>query len=246
MANKKKKLSKLQKNQEEEKVKKKLEKKGAYMKNIPEHLFNLFNDSELMMTAIENNPIAFTWIPHKYKVQESYILKAVEKDGTMFKFADIKLRHDKNFVLLVVQTNGYALEYTLAFKNDKDVVLTAIESKPRSIQYASDNLKDDDEVVKFAIERDGYSLKYASNRIKSDPKMLLNALKTDQRAFKFIKFEYNEEIIENLLRKGFKRILKYCIDYKYQSNQELIWLSSGNYKTISELKQFRNITFKFN
>jgi hypothetical protein len=56
-----------------------------------------------------------------------------------------KIKNDKNGWHLMAASDE--------LKNDKDIVLTALEQQWTSLQYASDNLKNDKEVVLFACKQ---------------------------------------------------------------------------------------------
>jgi len=73
------------------------------------------------------------------------------------------LRDDKELVMAVVATNGYALQY--ASKNlraDKVVVMTAVAANGYSLRYASEELRADRAVVQAAVAQNGYALRYIS------------------------------------------------------------------------------------
>jgi hypothetical protein len=58
---------------------------------------------------------------------------------------------------------GGALEHASAqLKNDKEVVLAAVEENGDALEYASEELQNDKEVVLMAVAQDGDALEYSS------------------------------------------------------------------------------------
>lgn len=91
---------------------------------------------------------------------------------------------DKSTVLTLIQQNGHRcdciLHYCPSFQNDIDVVREAISFDPRSIQYASIELKDH-----FALEvvrRMGRTLAYMSIEMRQNRQVVLEAVHNDGMA----------------------------------------------------------------
>ena len=66
-------------------------------------------------------------------------------------------------------------------KNDKEVVLNAVQKNGAVLEYASDELKNDKEVVLQAIQIYACSLKYVSDELKNDKEVesIVNAAASD-------------------------------------------------------------------
>ena len=60
----------------------------------------------------------------------------------------------------------------------KEVVMVAVTSglSSHALQYASDELKNDKEVVMAAVNHYGYNLKYASDELKGDKEVVIAAV----------------------------------------------------------------------
>lgn len=69
-----------------------------------------------------------------------------------------------------------SIEFDL-FRDDKDVVLKAIENSPISLKYSSERLKDDKEIVLYGVNKSRNILEYASDRLKDDKDFVLNVIK---------------------------------------------------------------------
>ncbi|MGL6120633.1 MAG: DUF4116 domain-containing protein, partial [Fusobacteriaceae bacterium] len=89
-------------------------------------------------------------------------LENIKKQIHSFQFVD------RNFIIDLVSTNGRRLVFFDELKNDKEVVLSAVESCGSALEFASDELKNDKEVVLSAVENEATSLQYASKELKSD------------------------------------------------------------------------------
>lgn len=115
---------------------------------------------------------------------------------------------NREFSKIAVSCDGTILEFFDEFKNDFEVVYTAVENTPYAIEYAADELKnnmdivelavskseyclvfslpvmekynDDDRLVKMAIEANGANIAYASERIRDDYEMAELALKNQK------------------------------------------------------------------
>jgi len=82
------------------------------------------------------------------------------------------------FIDAAIAISPTSLEYASdEYKNDKDILMTAIKSEPLALLYASDKLKNDKELVLEAVKGDGNSLQYASETLRNDKEIVLIALK---------------------------------------------------------------------
>ena len=98
----------------------------------------------------------------------------------ILKYTIKSLRNDKEVVLAAVQKNGRALQYASAeLKADKEVVLAAVQQDGCALQYASAELKADKEVVLAAVQQDGDALYYASAELQADKEVVLAAVQQD-------------------------------------------------------------------
>jgi len=56
-------------------------------------------------------------------------------------------------------------------KNDREIVLTAVQRNGNALRHASDELKKDREIVLAAVQENGSALCYASDELKKDQKL---------------------------------------------------------------------------
>ena len=79
---------------------------------------------------------------------KSWVYDKVARNGLTLEFASEELRNDKEIVLKAVQNRGSALQYASdELKNDREIVLEAIKFDKEAIQYASEEMKNDPEIV---------------------------------------------------------------------------------------------------
>ena len=95
-------------------------------------------------------------------------------------------RNNREIVLAAVQQDGTALEYASDIhKNDKDIVLVAVQNTGSGLKYAAEALKDDEEFILEAITKDRCAFRYASERLKGDNDFVLAAIQKDGRALEY-------------------------------------------------------------
>merc|ERR1712146_625702 len=84
------------------------------------------------------------YIDPKYENDEEYILKAIKQDIKVLLYISDELRRSVDFFKKVVQINGLGLKYgDINIKNNKEIVLDAVNNNGYAINFASKNLKKD-------------------------------------------------------------------------------------------------------
>jgi len=95
-------------------------------------------------------------------------------------------------------------------KNNKWVVLAAVERHGIALQYASEELRGDRDFVLEAVKKNGLSLEYASEALKADYEVALEAVKEDWTSLQFVSDDLKDnrnvvlEAVKGSLRGGFK------------------------------------------
>lgn len=103
----------------------------------------------------------------------------------ILEFASDELRDDKEVVLEAVEKDGCSLRLASErLKDDKEFLMSLVKKNGFSLYYASDRLKDDKEVVLEAI-KSGFSLYYASDRMKDDEEVVIEAVKKDCHSLRY-------------------------------------------------------------
>ena len=114
------------------------------------------------------------------KNNKDYLLEKIKYEPSVFKFANQKLKGDKEIVLAYLDSCKNNGEMPISFRNvsfkllnDKEVALKAVQIYSHNLEYVSINLKDDKDVVFAAILTQYDALQYASERLKNDKETVL-------------------------------------------------------------------------
>lgn len=90
--------------------------------------------------------------------------------------ANVDTLADRDKVLAAVQHCGYDLQYVPLFKNDREIVLAAVEANGMALNYAAPALQADKDVVLAAVTRDAFALNFAAKALAADREVVLAAL----------------------------------------------------------------------
>jgi hypothetical protein len=72
--------------------------------------------------------------------------------------------------MVAVRQNGMSLKHVCdnaRLRNDKELILEAVNQDGTSLMFASDKLRNDEEVVLVAVSQNKASLQYASERLRN-------------------------------------------------------------------------------
>jgi hypothetical protein len=111
------------------------------------------------------------------------MLEAVKKSGDVLKCATGELRDDKEVVLAAINDDARAFEYASdALRADRDIVLQVVKANGNMLEYASNELRSDHEIVIEAMKENSSAIKYASDVLKKDSQiaMVLIALLNEE------------------------------------------------------------------
>lgn len=223
----------------------------------------LKDDKDIVLAAVEHNGLELECASDRLKDDKDVVSAAVLDNGLALEFASDRLKNDTDVVLQAVVMNDEAITYigdTLknnreffkslaelcgtvllydegeAFRDDKEIVLKAIETSPDVTQCISDRLKDDEEVMLLAATR-GPGLEFASDRLKNDEefiKKLYSESYYDLEPLCYIlmntgcKLKSNSKFMLSLVEKygSFLPVLKFIdkdiVDYKKIAKEALI------------------------
>lgn len=136
-----------------------------------------WKDKTYVLSAIKYSSKALKYADNKFKIDREVVLKAVGYFGDSILYADKKFRDDKKVMLTAISNQGYEnyaycgkQDYSLRHKaaerngllfkiasprlrNDKEVILTAINANPLVIQYVPKILKNNIEIIKVALKQ---------------------------------------------------------------------------------------------
>jgi len=155
------------------------------------------------------------------------------------KSATQEQQSDRAFVLKAVAYDGYNLEYVSEkLRNDKEIVLKAIESFSEVLKFSGESLQNDRAFIKEAIKVNEYVLSDAKEKFQKDSELAFLAVKRNSMVLKFLPYyKRNKAFILELLNsdidvfpyieerlKTDRDIIKatQMVPYKYQGFEEYL------------------------
>jgi len=113
------------------------------------------------------------------------VISAAVKAGWSIDKVPEDLKNNKNVLMAAVQNNPRNYEKLLDDqRNDEEILLAAMESKKGGsfyspFQFASDELKSNKELILKVLSHNGNSLEYVQDALKKDKEIVLEAAKQD-------------------------------------------------------------------
>jgi hypothetical protein len=184
---------------------------GKVLKFVSE---DLKNDEEVAMHVL-NSYGSFEYIGNGFKNNKEFYYKAAKIKA--FDSLDHEFMDERDFVLKIVQLNGYLLESASeVLKDDKEIVLEAVKNS-NSLEFASDRLKNDEEIVLEYIKNFPESLYDLGEKFFENKEFLFKALRVNP----LIVFETEIDDIELLLiaykwHKLIKQVNTFNLNFKFE------------------------------
>eukprot|EP00941_MAST-03F_sp_MAST-3F-sp1_P006265 g6265.t1 len=125
------------------------------------------------------------------KVKEAVLGAMKHKSSKkLLKKLHASFRDDRDIVLAAVQKHRKALSYaSMRLRSSKEVVLAALHSHPPEsgcvFKYASESLRDDKEIALIAMRKAGSNLQYASSTLQNDFDVVLAAVQSRTNQSKY-------------------------------------------------------------
>lgn len=188
------------------------------------HISPQFKDNkENVLIAINSNSAALEFASERLKDDAEIVLAAIDKDGVAIKHASNRLKTDKQLALIALNntkfyTNRVLEELSDSLKNDKEVILTAMNIDPGCFSFASTDLRSDKELVIEAIKLYPPNLKYADDIFKNDKEIVLLALSNTDKDRTAV-YAYS--------------VLEY-VSSQFQNDKEIVKLAIKNNKSALE------------
>jgi hypothetical protein len=197
--------------------------------NTLKHISNdLKNDKEFILSIIKEDCNTYLYILDTPLAKDKDIMFSAVKQKNVLKYVvDIiknnkELYLDNNFCrklfLTAVKHDGMSLEHVFVmYKDDKQIVESAIKQNQYALSFASKNLRNDKNIVISAVYKHGYTLEFASNALRNDKEVVLLAVKQNRNAFQFASdtLKLDKDIINAKLSKFEKEILVINNNNKY-------------------------------
>lgn len=131
------------------------------------------------------DPNCFKTLGPYFHDNKDFILAALQEEriyyNSIIRNVSERLRDDKEVVMAAVQHDGYALTHASArLQADKDIVLAAVQRKGiLGCPFVATALRNDRDVVLRAVQHHGTMLPYASKRLQADREIVLAAVQND-------------------------------------------------------------------
>jgi Domain of unknown function (DUF4116) len=130
----------------------------------------LKNDPELVLHAIQNNPLALRHASPNLRNNKAIVQVAVKQNGLALAYTSTALKSDWDLAFAAVNNHGHALHYVSPhLQNNKTMVLAAVTRHGLALAFAGPTLQADKEVVLMAISRTSFAFAHAHETLQNDP-----------------------------------------------------------------------------
>lgn len=168
--------------------------------------YTLRDDKEIAIQAVKGNQFGGTYslVSDRLKKDRDVIIESVKYPA-----------HDEGLKKLLAKTVdrdiadaavlGQNFQYlSIDFKNDREIVKTAVQITGQSLQSASKVLKNDKEIVLLAIGKDPWAIRYVSKSLTGDLDVAIAAVTEDNRVLELLPkpFRNNESIINACMKES--------------------------------------------
>ncbi|WP_422133553.1 DUF4116 domain-containing protein [Endozoicomonas sp. ALD040] len=147
---------------------------------------------------------------------------------------DFDLDHDKDLVLFLIEQNPTLFRYVSdAFRDDFEIAKSAIGSRGRLLEYASDHLKKHKPLVMLAISDPGcVALEYASTDLKNTPDVVVAATRHSFHSIKYAgqTVKNNESLLRVLIAEN-PMVLIYATESLKNDKDFVLPVLLGNTRT---------------
>ena len=149
-------------------------------------------------------------------------IKLLKHNAFALEILDAKFKNDREIVMAAVNNDGYALEYASdELKNDREIVLASVNKDGDALEFASDELKNDKEVVLAALAKYVSPFQFASEELKNDKNLIIQALQIDNIALDYVDYRWQgDEEIKQSQKCSFKLITDEINGWNYYESME--------------------------
>jgi hypothetical protein len=214
--------------------------------NLIQYSSSLFQDNkELVLIAIQSNPLSYINISNNLKLDEEILIKVLILAGESIvtKFPD-SIRKDKSSSLKLVKVNGLALMHLHKdIRRDRDVILAAVNQNGIAIGHAL-KFKDDEEIIFNSLRSNKQSFKCLPRNIQTNFEIMRKGVQVNSGICAFFQENWmkSHDFALQLFNSN-PSCLKYLKVEEFKENQEMIWKSKGYFKIIRSIP--RDLSFHF-
>tara|TARA_B100000886_G_C20423728_1_gene492868 strand:+ start:291 stop:2339 length:2049 start_codon:yes stop_codon:yes gene_type:complete len=166
----------------------------------------LLFDKELIKLALSTHDQAYMYMPKDLRNDKELVAQVIAKkiDSLVFEMFPDEYRNNRDVILKAVNDDGYSYKYlSETFRDDKEILLLAISTSPSILEYASERLRNDIDVAKALFVNDNIYTAFCDlgENVKNNPEIVVQAIARDGRCLNEInsKFKDDEELIRNAL-----------------------------------------------
>ena len=145
-------------------------------------------DKEIALIAIRKNGEMLLHVTKELREDPEVVLEAVKQNYKVLQEASkegLKTAFTKEIALEMVKQDGLMLEETKEFVEDKDVVLEAVKQNGNALKYVSDSFKEDFEIVLTALESLSENVKNNKYKFQNVREVYLAAIKENPEYYKY-------------------------------------------------------------
>ena len=196
----------------------------AEQKGLIENIRDFFRnrDEIYVLGKILDGEYNFSKLSNKFKDNKEFMLQAInnqdighrlkidregkaEVEDSIIKYASQNLRNDKDIVLKAIEKNPDALEFASDRLKDDDMVVrrAILNYNTTALQFASERLKNNFDIVKTAVQMNPEVLQFASKELRNNEDIVKEAVAYDTQYFKFAgdKIKENFPTVEKFTEK---------------------------------------------
>lgn len=111
------------------------------------------------------------------QIEKAEFIKCIKEGRLNLQNVPQELRDDRDVVLAAIEKNGLDLQYAAKkFQNDPTIVLVAVKQNGLALEFASEELRNKNEIVIPALCKTLHAFQHVSNRIKNDKEFIDGAM----------------------------------------------------------------------
>ncbi|EFC36692.1 predicted protein [Naegleria gruberi] len=181
----------------------------------------LKNDRELVLEAILFDSTNFTFASKELRMDTEILECTIIKDSTFLEYAPESVRRDREFVLRAIRNSFNTISQYFGYnlKEDRDLILEHAK-RTGSIETLPQEFKQDREIVLTAIQLYGSEFKYASRSLLNDRELLIIALRNGFRLSDYNEIELDREIVYESCRYDRNNLKN--VPEQYRDDEEIV------------------------
>ena len=174
------------------------------------------------LIKVTKNPFLIRNLPLHLRTNIEIACTAVIQNGFVLACME-EMKNNKLVVIHAVQSKGYAICYASEeLKKDKEVIYYALDNDGTALQYLDDTFKDNSNYVIRAILNNGLALSYASDRLKDNDYLVKIAVQRHGLVYKYISDRLKEDIKIVILSLENDFTVYYSLSQRLKDNHTVI------------------------